>query len=119
MTGTYVPTLKHPAPGNYFPSAGEILAPFLSGESAFEAMREAVGRLVQAVPQDHDVLILAHGILVTHVQFVSPHTLIFTGSGADDRHQTALVCHFSQLLVRVVYAPKRGPERIVTGFAPL
>jgi len=37
--------------------------------------------------------------------------------GYDDAgNNTYVVAHFSQLVTRVVYLPKRGPERVITGF---
>jgi hypothetical protein len=101
-----------PAP----PTVADYLAPYLSGRSAFDALKVAVDDIASTAPQDHDVVIIAHDIFVSQVGFREPHTLIFKGV-TKDGHRTGIVCHFSQLLVRVVYIPKRGPNRIITGFS--
>jgi hypothetical protein len=89
---------------------------FLSGEAAFKALRESVDELVRLAPPDHDVLIHAFGIAVREVRFIEPHILLFHGWN-DQGHDSSVIVHFSQLIARVVYQPKAGPERVVTGFA--
>ena len=94
-------------------------APFsrwLTGEAAFEALKQTVEELAHAAPKDHDILIEAFGIAVSDVRYMKPHTFIFHGND-NQGHATAVVCHFSQLVARVVYLPKRGPNRVVTGFS--
>ncbi len=92
------------------------LSHFLSGEAAFKALRKEVEALVKLAPTDHDVLIEAFGILVRDVRFIKPHTLLFRGvSGAG--HETSVIIHFTQLVAHIVYMPKKGPERVITGFA--
>jgi hypothetical protein len=91
---------------------------FLSGEAAFKALRESVDELVRLAPPDHDVLIHAFCIAVREVRFIEPHILLFHGWN-EQGHDSSVIVHFSQLIARVVYQPKAGPERVVTGFAPL
>lgn len=92
------------------------LSHYLCGEAAFSALKDSVQSLVTSVPEDHDVVIQAFGIIVTQVRYREPHTLQFNGFDIEG-HQTSVVAHFSQLVAHVVYVPKRGPERVVTGFA--
>ena len=89
---------------------------WLSGEAAFNALRQAVDELASSAPKDHDVLIEAFGIAVNDVRYMKPHTFLFRGYD-EQGHETAVVCHFSQLVARVVYLPKRGPSRVITGFS--
>jgi hypothetical protein len=88
----------------------------LSGDATFEALTQAVEELSKSAPQDHDVLIHAFNISVVKVRYIQPHTFIFEGFN-DEGHTTFATCHFSQLVAHVVYVPKRGRERILTGFA--
>jgi hypothetical protein len=60
-------------------------------------------------------VIEAFNILVTHVGFVKPHTLILRGRNSDG-HPTSVVAHYSQMVARVIFSPKQQQERIVTGF---
>jgi hypothetical protein len=94
------------------------LSHWLSGEAAFNALQQAVDELVQSAPKNHDVLIEAFGIFVREVKYINPHTFIFCGND-DQGHETSVVCHFSQLVARVVYLPKRGKSRVITGFSPV
>lgn len=87
----------------------------LSGEATWVALQTAVSDLVSRAPKDHDVLVQAFGLIVTKIQFVAPHTFIFEGFDSAG-HQAGLVAHFTQVIASVVYLPKRGPERIITGF---
>ena len=89
---------------------------WLSGEAAFNALRQAVDELASTAPKDHDVLIEAFGIAVSDVRYMKPHTFLFRGRDQQG-HETAVVCHFSQLVAHVVYLPKRGPSRVITGFS--
>jgi hypothetical protein len=88
----------------------------LSGAATFAALKEAVDDLAAAAPKDHDVLIQAFNIGVVEVRFLQPHTFLFRGFDQEGNH-TFVVVHFSQMVARVVYLPKRGPERVITGFA--
>ncbi len=92
------------------------LSDWLSGDAAFAALKRAVDELAAAAPKDHDVLIEAFGIAVKDVRYMEPHTFLFTGHNAQG-HQTAVVCHFSQLVAHVVYLPQRGSSRVITGFS--
>lgn len=88
----------------------------LSAESTFSALKQAVQDLSRSAPQDHDVIIHAFNISVTQVRYVEPHTFIFEGFNSEN-HPTFVACHFSQLVAHIVYVPKRGPVRVLTGFA--
>jgi hypothetical protein len=99
-----------------FPDPTEIMTHAMSGEAAFAALREAVNELTGCAPKDHDVLIHAFNIAVHEVRFLKPHALLFRGMDADGR-VTFAVCHFSQLVAHIVYAPKQGEKRIITGFS--
>jgi hypothetical protein len=98
-------------------SSRPVFAPYLSGRAAYEAMKDAVADFARTAPQDHDVMIIAYGIFVTEARFVEPHMLVFEGFDQEG-HRSGIVCHFTQLLVRVVCSPKRGVARVITGFSP-
>jgi len=87
-----------------------------SGDSLFAAMIKAVEELVKAAPPEHDILVEALGVYVTNVEFMEPHTFLFHGHD-NNGNKTSAVAHYSQVVCRVVYAPKRGPEKILTGFS--
>jgi hypothetical protein len=91
------------------------LSHWLSGDAVFAALKKAVDDLKCAAPKDHDVLVQAFDISVVEVRYIEPHTLLLSGFNQEGNH-TAVVAHFSQLVAHVVYLPKRGPERVVTGF---
>lgn len=96
---------------------GELASRFLSGEATWMALQRTTQELLRVAPPDHDVFILVGDIRVATVSFIKPHSFVF--DGFDQRgHQTSLILHFSRLEARVVYLPKRGPDRIVTGFGP-
>jgi hypothetical protein len=80
-------------------------------------MEEAIKEFRGVAPEDHDVLISAHNILVTEVRFIYPHSFVFKGFDGDG-HSTIVIIHHSQLAARVVSRPKRGPTRVITGFCP-
>jgi len=88
----------------------------LSGDATFMALNQAVTELSRSAPEDHDVLDSG----IRHRGHASPLRrtayIVFGGFDADG-HQTFVVCHFSQLVSRVVYLPKRGDQRVITGFA--
>jgi hypothetical protein len=50
------------------------------------------------------------------VRFSEPHTILFSGFNQEGNH-TSVVVHYSQMVARVVYLPKRGPQRVITGFS--
>jgi hypothetical protein len=88
----------------------------MSGDATFIALKDAVDDLTRSAPEDHDIVIQAFDILVTEVRFLEPHTLLLRGfNQKGDR--TFVVAHYTQMVARVVYLPKRGPERVITGFS--
>ena len=89
----------------------------LSGEAVFSALEEAIEEFRGLAPEDHDVLIFSQNIFVTDVEFIYPHSFVFKGFDGDG-HRSIVIVHHSQLVARVVSRPKRGPERVITGFAP-
>src|SRR2546422_760528 len=91
----------------------------LSGDATLSALERAVNDLVGSAPTDHDVLILAGDLAVHKVAFLEPHTFLFEGIDQNGRH-AAVVIHYTQVNVRVVYRPKRLPDapRVITGFSP-
>ena len=109
------PEIKHPAI-----IAGEqqsaVMRQLMSGDATFAALKEAVAHLVGTAPKDYDVVIFAFDIFVVEVRFLQPHTFLFRGFDRD-RNPASVVVHYSQMAARVVYLPKRGLERVVTGFA--
>jgi len=88
----------------------------LSGESAFIALKQAVDELARSAPPDHDVLIEAFNLAVREVVYIEPHTLLFRGINQEG-NDSFVISHFSQLIARVIYRPKIGDARIVTGFS--
>jgi hypothetical protein len=89
---------------------------WLSGEAAFIGLREAVDELVASAPEDHDVIVQAFNISVREIRYIEPHTFLFSGFNQEGHH-TAVVAHYSQVVAHVVYFPKKGNERIITGFS--
>lgn len=92
------------------------LAHYLCGEATFNALVEMVEEGQAKAPQDHDVLIYACGLLVKHVEYKEPHTLVLTGTNGNGHH-TAAVAHFTQLVAHVVCVPQHGENRVITGFS--
>ena len=98
--------------------AAQIVVPsLLSGESTWLALACAVKQLTSVAPEDYDVLIQVGDVSVLEARFIEPHTFAFKGLNQEG-HQTWAVIHFSQLNARIVYHPKRGPNRRITGFCP-
>jgi len=87
----------------------------LSGEALYVALVKAVQELAQGAPAEHDVFVQAFGLTVTNVRFVEPHAFIFYGNDAA-WNQSFAVAHFTQVSATVVYLPKRGPDKVLTGF---
>jgi len=86
------------------------------GDATVRALRQAVEELERTAPKDHDVLVVAFNLTVREVAYFKPHTLSLRG--IDDQGNDAfVVCHFSQLVARVVCLPTLSPKRIITGFA--
>ena len=94
-----------------------VLHHLLSGQATFQAIIDAVQALSRIAPDDCDVLVFVGDVAVTKVQFIEPHTFSFEGFNQDG-HRSWIVQHFSQLSVHVVYRPKLGPSRVITGFSP-
>jgi len=88
----------------------------LSGWETFSALKQAVDELTALAPENHDILIKAFDLAVTEIVYVEPHTLLFRGFDQEGNH-SAVVAHFSQVIAHVVYLPKRGDARVITGFA--
>jgi hypothetical protein len=62
------------------------------------------------------VLVQCGDVSVIKARFIEPHTFLFEGINQNG-HQTGKVIHFSKLDAQVVFIPKRGPDRVITGFA--
>ncbi|MGD0261506.1 MAG: hypothetical protein ABSD29_16955 [Verrucomicrobiota bacterium] len=93
-----------------------VLRSMMSGDATWIALKQAVAELTRIAPQDHDVLVQVGDVLVLKARFIEPHAFLFEGINQDG-HSTGIVIHFSQLAARVVYLPKRGPSRVITGFS--
>ena len=91
------------------------LSHYVTGQASFDALKKAVNEIVRLAPKDHDILIHAFNIFVTEIRYVEPHTFIFSGFDHEGNN-TSVVCHYSQLLAKVVYLPKRNEERQIIGF---
>jgi hypothetical protein len=89
----------------------------LSGGATWLALKRAVEDLASLAPQDHDILIQVGDLAILEAEFVKPHTFLFQGLNQDG-HRTWSVLHFSQLNARIIYLPKRGKQRVITGFSP-
>lgn len=94
---------------------GSLTRKMLSGDALYVALVASVEELAKSAPAEHDVLVRAFGLVVTEVHLREPHAFIFHGYN-DAGHQSFVVAHFSQVVATVVYLPKRGPEKILTGF---
>jgi len=88
----------------------------MGGAATFYALQKAVNDLVGSAPKDHDIIIHAFNISVEEVFFLKPHTMLFRGFDQEGNH-TSVVVHYSQMVAHVVYRPKTGPKRIITGFS--
>jgi hypothetical protein len=95
---------------------GALTRQLLSGDALYETLIKAVEDLNNRAPPEHDVLVDAFGITVISVAFMPPHAFLLTGYD-DSGNTTSVVAHFSQLITRVIYLPKKGPDRVVTGFS--
>lgn len=88
---------------------------YFSSEAAVTALKQAVEELTGLAPKDHDVLVQVFNLAALEVRHIEPHSLLFRC--VDERGQdTYVICHFSQLVARVIYQPKRGTSRVITGF---
>ena len=99
-------------------ATAEIQRRLLCGDATWAALELAVNNLIISAPQDHDILIQVRDISVLKARFIKPHTFLFEGIDQNG-HRTGMVLHFSQVEARVVYLPKRGPDRVITGFATI
>jgi len=88
---------------------------WLSGAATFKALKHAVDELCRLAPDDSDVVILVGDLTVLDARFIEPHTFSFEGRNQDG-HPAWTIIHFSQLHARIVYRPKCGPHRVITGF---
>jgi hypothetical protein len=95
---------------------GALTRVLLRGDSLYDALTEAVRDLTDQAPAEHDILVEAFGIYVTKIGFIEPHAFLLSGYD-DSGNETSVVAHFSQLITRVVYLPKKGLDRVITGFA--
>ena len=93
-----------------------IFQSLLSGHATFEALVQATQELSRLAPNDCDILVIVGDVAVQQVRFIEPHTFSFEGFNQDG-HRAWVVQHFSQLSARIVYLPKRGPSRVITGFS--
>lgn len=87
----------------------------LSGDALYMALMAAVEELAKRAPAEHDVLVQAFGLVVTEVHLREPNALVFCGYD-NNGNQSFAVAHFSQVVASVVYLPKRGPDKVLTGF---
>jgi len=96
--------------------AAQVALPsLLSGGATWLALKRAIHDLVGRAPKDHDVLILIGDVAVMEAEFIEPHSFLFHGINQDG-HRTVIVAHYTQVWARVIYRPKQGPSRVITGF---
>ena len=91
------------------------ISSYLSGKSAFEALKEGVEHMTNSAPDDHAVVIQAFNLTVRDIFFVEPHMLIFSGTNCHG-HSTTAVAHFSQLVAHIIYVPHESGEHKPIGF---
>lgn len=97
--------------------AAQVALPsLLSGDATWYALKRAVNNLVSCAPQDHDVLILVNDVVVLEAEFIEPHTFLFHGINQDG-HRSGIVVHYTQVQARIIYRPKIGAVRVITGFS--
>jgi hypothetical protein len=108
------PTAAHEAEAY----AAQVALPLLlSGVPTWVGLKIAIDDLKSSAPQDCDVLIQFDDFAVHEVQFIEPHTFLFKGINGHG-HNASIVCHFTQVKAHVIYRPKQGANRMITGFAP-
>lgn len=93
-----------------------VLRGLMSGAATFEALIKATQELTRLAPDDQDIFVLVDDVDVIQVRFIEPHTFSFEGF-KEDGQRAWIVQHFSQLNAKVVYHPKRGTSRVITGFS--
>ena len=108
-----IPTPLHPSVAINIQTAA--MTGLLSGEATFDALKQAIDEIRHVAPEDHDVLIHAFNITIDEVGFIEPHTLLLRGINQNGNY-TVVVAHYSQMVAHAIYAPKRRPERVITGF---
>jgi hypothetical protein len=94
----------------------DVLTHSSSGAATFDALISAVQELSRIAPDDCDVFVKVGNITVLKARFVEPHTFSFEGFNQEGQ-RSWMVIHFSQLHASVIYLPKRGPSRVITGFS--
>ena len=96
------------------------LPSLLSGEATFLAIKSAIDEGVRLAPDDHDVWIYIGDVSVSEVRFIEPHAFLCEGVDKNG-HWTKIICHFSQIFMKVVFIPKlsadRHVSRVIKGFA--
>jgi hypothetical protein len=98
-----------------YESQNVLTHPF-SGAATYDALISAVQELSRIAPDDCDVFVKVGNLCVLKARFVEPHTFSFEGFNPEGHHSW-MVLHFSQLRASVIYLPKRGPSRVITGFS--
>jgi len=88
----------------------------IGGEPTFIALKDALKLACEDAPDDCDIFIRAFNIFVKEVRFCEPHTFLFCGFDSEGNN-SFVIAHFSQLVACVVYVPKKGKERVLTGFS--
>lgn len=94
------------------------LSTYLSGRAVYEALQQEINKCRVLAPEDHDVWVYAFGIVCEEVVFIHPHTLLFRGFN-EHGDDTRVVAHFTQVVARISYEPKRKAVGVVTGFAEI
>ena len=94
------------------------LSYYLNGRAVYEALKNEIDKCRVLAPADHDVVIYAFGIICEDVIFMHPHTLVFRGIN-ENGDDTRVVAHFTQVMARVCYEPKRKAVGVITGFAEI
>jgi hypothetical protein len=94
----------------------DVSTHLFSGAATFDALISAVQELSRIAPDDCDVFVKVGNMSVLKVRFIEPHTFSFEGFNQEGQ-RSWMVSHFSQLRASVIYLPKRGPSRVITGFS--
>lgn len=89
------------------------------GKATFTAIKNGVDALVAVAPADHDVLVVAFGIVVHRISMHGDNTLIFSGFDGSGNH-TNVIAHYTQVVASVSYIKKaQERERVITGFGAI
>lgn len=89
-----------------------------AGEVTWFGLKRAVDDLLRRASPDHDVIMFVSDVAIFEAEFLSPHTFIFRGVNRDG-YFTNIVSHYAQVMARIIYRPKQGPNRIVTQFTSI